>query len=57
MNVINTEVQLGITYTLSPTLYLNAQPLLLSNHFLTHALPSQREINLETSFKLLQQKY
>lgn len=57
MNIINTEVQLGITYTLNPALFLSSQPVLYPAHILSPQLPSQREVNLETSFKLLQQKY
>ena len=57
MNIINVGVQLGITYTLNPTVYLNGQTVIYPAQLLSPQVPSEREINLETSFKSLQQKY
>lgn len=51
------SMQLGITYTLTPSLFLSGQPLLYSPALLHAQLPSEREINLETSLKDLQDKY
>ena len=55
MNFINAGV--GITYTLNPTLFLNGQSVIYPTPFVSSQMPSEREINLETSFKILQQKY
>jgi hypothetical protein len=57
MNIINAGVQLGFTYTLNPTLYLNGQSIIYPAPFISSQMSSEREINLETSFKILQQKY
>ena len=57
MNIINVGVQLGFTYTLNPTVYLNGQTAIYPDQFLFPQVPSEREINLETSFESLQQNY
>lgn len=51
------SMQVGITYTLTPSLLLSGQPLLYSPALLHAQVPSEREINLETSLKDLQDKY
>ncbi len=40
MNMANGGMQLGITYTLSPTLFLSGQPILYSSPLVNTHLPS-----------------
>lgn len=57
MNIINGELQLGITYTLTPSVYLTSPSMVFPSHFVPQNCPSEREINLETFFRDLQQRY
>lgn len=40
MNMMNADLQVGITYTLNPTLYFNGQSLLIPNHFIPQNIPN-----------------
>ena len=57
MNIINGDLQLGLTYTLTPSVYLTGPSMVFPNRFVPQNYPSEREINLETSFRGLQQRY
>lgn len=57
MNIINGDLQIGLTYTLTPSVYLTGPSMVFPNRFVAQNYPSEREINLETSFRDLQEKY
>lgn len=57
MNIINGDLQLGLTYTLTPSVYLTGPSMVFPNRFVPQNYPSEREINLETSFRDLQDRY